>query len=141
MIQRIARRFHRRWRALRVAGSGLRDDAGNALVELMLMLGFLGVPLFLGTVHFAWLTVASVEVANSAHAGAEFGMTSATDAGDGTGIIAAAKEDSPTYGSNMTVTPTVFFACSATISGTQYATQSAANTACTGGSKIGRAHV
>jgi Flp pilus assembly protein TadG len=112
----------------------LHDDRGSALVELGLMLSFLGVPLLLATVYFATLLLDDIEIANAAHAGAMYGMESSTFAEDTANIIAAARAETSRFGSNLAVTPSIFYACSTAISGTQYSTQSAANTACTGGS-------
>jgi Flp pilus assembly protein TadG len=103
-------------------------------VELGLMLALVGVPLFLGVVHFAWLLADSIIVANAAHAGAEYAMTSSTFAEDTANIRTAAQQDALAFGTNLTVTPTIFYACSNAISGTQYTTQAAANTGCTGSS-------
>jgi TadE-like protein len=123
---------HRRLRtALRARLSRLRDESGSALVELALTLSIVGVPLLMGTAHFAVLLIDSIVVSNAAHAGAEYGMQSSTFAGDTTFIQAAAQDDSG-MGTNLTVTPTVFWACSLAIGGTQYTTAAAATTACTG---------
>jgi hypothetical protein len=113
---------------------GLRAEAGSALVELGLMLGFLGVPLLLGVGHFGVLLLDSIEITNAAHAGAEYAMRSSTFAEENPGIIAAAQNESSRIASNLTVTPTIFYACSNAIGGTQYSTQTLANAACTGGS-------
>lgn len=108
----------------------LRDDAGSALIELALTLGILGVPLLMGTVHFSILLIDSIIISNAAHAGAEYGMVSATYASDTSYIQTAAQEDASGLGTTLTVTPTVFYVCSTAIAGTQYSTQSAATAAC-----------
>ncbi len=126
--------LHGRWTASRGRFSRLRDESGSAMVELGFMLAVVGVPLLLGTTHFAVLLINSIVVSNAAHAGAEYGMMSSTYAGDSTYIVTAAQDDSG-MGTNLTVTPTIFYACSVAISGTQYSTPAAATTACnTGGS-------
>jgi Flp pilus assembly protein TadG len=111
----------------------LRDDRGSALVELGLMLGFLGVPLLLATVYFATLLMDDIEIANAAHAGAMYGMQSSTFAEHTSGIVTAAQGETYRFGSNLNVATTIYYACSNAIAGTQYTTQAAANTACTGG--------
>lgn len=111
----------------------LTDDAGNALVELAVVLSLLGVPLMTGTVYFGQLLLDSIIVTNAAHAGAAYGMTSATFAQANSGITAAAQEDAAGLGSTLGVTPTTYYACSTAIGGTQYSTQTAATAACTGG--------
>jgi Flp pilus assembly protein TadG len=108
----------------------LRDESGSALVELGLTLGLLGVPLLMGTVHFSILLIDSMIVSNAAHAGAEYAMASSTYAEDTSNIVTAAQEDASGLGTTLNVTPTIFYACSASIGGTQYSTQSAAATAC-----------
>jgi Flp pilus assembly protein TadG len=133
MSQSVLLRFDR-WRSVMLARCrGLGDDAGAALVELGLMLGLLGAPLLLGTVYLGTLLLDNIEVSNAAHAGAMYAMASSTFAEDTANIVAAARAETNRFGSNLTVTPTIYYACSTAIGGTQYATQPAANTACTGG--------
>ncbi|HEV2618504.1 MAG TPA: TadE/TadG family type IV pilus assembly protein [Acidobacteriaceae bacterium] len=109
------------------------DESGSALVEVALTMSLLGAPLLLATVHFSILLIDSMIVSNAAQAGAEYGMTSATYASDTSYIQTAAQDDASGLGAALTVTPTIFYACSNAIGGTQYATQSAANTGCTSG--------
>jgi Flp pilus assembly protein TadG len=94
-----------------------------------------GVPLLLGTVYFGVVLVDSIIVANAAQAGAEYAMTSSPNAEDNARIIAAGQADAANTGIRVTptITPSVFFACSSAINGTQYPTQAAATTACPGG--------
>ena len=98
------------------------------------MLSILGVPMLLATVYFAVLLIDNVDISNAAHAGAMYGMTSSTFAADSQGITEAAQAESSRFGTNLTVTPSVYFACSNAVGGTQYATTAAASAACTGGS-------
>lgn len=102
------------------------------MVELALILSFLLGPLLLGTSDMATVFYGSIEIANAAHAGAMYGMTSSTYASDTSEIKTAAQTEASDFGSNLTVTPTVYYACSSALSGTQYSTQSAATSACTG---------
>jgi hypothetical protein len=111
----------------------LRDESGSALIELAVTMSLLGVPLLLATVHFSLLLVDAMIISNAAHAGAEYGMTSATYASDTSYIVTAAQNDASGLGTTLSVTPTVFFACSNAVGGTQYTTQSAATTGCTSG--------
>ena len=133
----LSRTIFRRIHQTRSAVLGrveLRAETGSAFVELGLMLAFLGVPLFLGVGHFGVLLLDSIEITNAAHAGAEYAMRSSTFAEENAGIIAAAQNESSRIASNLTVTPSIFYACSNAIGGTQYSTQTLANAACTGGS-------
>ncbi|MGO9434559.1 MAG: TadE/TadG family type IV pilus assembly protein [Terracidiphilus sp.] len=109
---------------------GFRANAGNASVELALVFSVFGAPMMLGTAQVAFLVYDSIEVSNAAHAGAMYGMISSTFAGDSAGIQAAAQGEATDFGTNLTVTPTTYYACSAALGGTQYSTQSAASAAC-----------
>jgi Flp pilus assembly protein TadG len=123
----------RRWSIGLTRWKALAGEAGNALVEVALVLSILGVPLLTGTIYFGQLLLDSVIITNAAHAGAEYGMTSSTIAQDNSDIVTAAQQEATGLGATLSVTPTVYYACSTAIGGTQYSTQSAANTACTGG--------
>jgi len=123
----------RRWLSLPGRWRALADDAGNALVELAIVMSLLGIPLLTGTIYFGQLLLDSIVITNAAHTGAEYGMVSSTFAENNTAIIAATKEDATGLGATLSVTPTMYYACSTAIGGTTYSTQSAANTACTGG--------
>jgi Flp pilus assembly protein TadG len=101
-------------------------------VELALMISIVGFPLLAGTVELGTMVYDSIEVSNAAHAGAMFGMMSLSYAGDTSGITTAARGDAPDFGTAVAVTPTLYYACSSNIAGTQYSTLTAANSACTG---------
>lgn len=121
-------------RRLRRAAVRLADSSGSALVELGVMLPLVCFPLLLGTACSGILLVDSVEVADAAHAGASYAMVSPTYAQDTNGIQSAAQQDSPRLGNSLAVAPSIFYVCSTAIDGTQYTTQAAANSACTGSS-------
>lgn len=108
----------------------LRRDAGNAALELAFTFGIFGTPLLLGSTEIAMLVYDSIEISNCAHAGAMYGMMSSTFAADSAGIQSAAQAEAADFGSNVTVTPTTYYACSNAVDGTQYSTQPAAATAC-----------
>lgn len=112
----------------------VRDDAGQAVLEMTLLMVLFGVPLMLGTGEFGILIYDSIEVSNAAHAGAMFGMMSMANASNSSEIIAAAQAEAGDFGTNLTVTPTYYWACSTSLAGTTYSTQTAANAACTGSS-------
>jgi hypothetical protein len=128
----VAVRFHRMLSDLLAGCEAARDEAGSAVVELGLTLAILGVPLFVGTSYFGVLLIDQIEVANAAHAGAMYAMTSSTFAEDSSNIVAAAQAETNRFGSSLNVTPSIYYACSNAISGTQYTTQALANTNCTG---------
>jgi Flp pilus assembly protein TadG len=111
----------------------LREEQGNALVEMALCVSLLGMPLLVGTVEMGSMVYTSIEVSNAAHAAAMYGMISSTFAAHSSGMVTAAQNEASDLGTNLLVTPNVYFACSNAIGGTQYSTQSAANSACTSG--------
>jgi len=113
-------------------GSRLKDERGSAIVELGLILGLFGSPVLLGTVEVASLIYSSIEISNAAHSGAMYGMMSSTYAEDTSGIQTAAQQEATDFGAKLTVTPSIYYVCSSAIGGTQYSTQSAANSACSG---------
>jgi|GEM_PF-2376809 len=114
-----------------------RDDSANALVELAVIFSFLGIPFILGTAEMATLTYCSMENSNAAHAGACYGMRSATFAQATSGIASAARAESPDVASTLTVTSSIFYTCSNSPGGIQFTgltAQLLASLACTGGS-------
>jgi Flp pilus assembly protein TadG len=108
----------------------LMDNAGNAALELAFAFGIFGTPLLLGSSELALLIYDSIELSNCAHAGAMYGMMSSTFAADTSGIQNAAQAEAADFGTNVTVTPTTYYACSNAVDGTQYSTQTAAEAAC-----------
>jgi len=116
--------------------NALVDEAGNALVELAIVLSLLGVPLLTGTIYFGQLLLDSIIVTNAAHAGAEYGMTGATIAQTHSDIVTAAQQEATGLGATLNVTPTVYYACSNAIGGTQYSTSALASAGCTGSSHV-----
>jgi len=71
-----------------------RKQRGSAFVEFALASTLL-VPLLFGVMDFGRLFYASIEVANAAAAGANYGSRNAGNMTDATGISTAAKNDSP----------------------------------------------
>ena len=131
--------FLTRLRAFRsrvLQSKGIPDDSGSALVELAVIFSFLGIPLVIGTAQMAILVQDSIEVESAAHAGALYGMQSLTFASETSAITTAAQAEAADFGTNLSVTPTTFYACSLAEGGTQYTGASAqtnATSACTGG--------
>jgi hypothetical protein len=114
----------------------LRDDSANALIEVSLMTAFIGVPMLLGTMQTGFLVYDSIEISNAAYGAALFGMQSPTFAAETSSIVSTAQAEAADFGTALTVTPTVYWACSLAITGTQYtgaSAQSNAQAACTGG--------
>ena len=117
---------------IRASAGMLKAESGGALVEMALCIPLLGAPLLIGTVETGIVIYESIEVSNAAHAGAAYGMMSSTFAADSAGMTAAAKGEAGDGSNILSVAPTTFYACSQSIGGTHYTTQSAANSACTG---------
>ena len=107
-----------------------KDSAGNAALEFAFAFGIFGTPMLLGSSELALLIYDSIEVSNSAHAGAMYGMMSSTFAADTAGIQKAAQAEAADFGTSVTVTPTSYYACSNAVDGTQYATEAAASAVC-----------
>jgi len=80
----------------------------------------------------AVLIYSSIEIANAAHAGVMYGMTAPNLAADTANITLAAQNEASDFGANLTVTPTAYYACATDQGGAQYASSTAATTACTG---------
>jgi Flp pilus assembly protein TadG len=124
--------IHTLFSALQKRCGSLSDESGNAIVELALVVPLVFVPLLLGSMELAQVVFDSIEVSNAAHAGANWGMMNSTSTGLDTGITTAAQGEAMDFGTSLTVTPTVYWACSAALSGTQYTSLSAAMSGCTG---------
>jgi len=101
---------------------------------MALCISIFGIPILFGTVDLGGMVYNSIEISSAAHAGVMYGMISSTFAADPAGVITAATNDAPDLNSVLVVTPTVYYACSQSLGGSQYASQSAANLACTGSS-------
>jgi Flp pilus assembly protein TadG len=108
----------------------LRDERGSAIVETALVLALVGLPVLLGTAEVGTWLYSSIEIANAAHAGALYGMTSSAQAISTSAIQSAAQAEAPDFGTNLSVTSSVYYVCSASEGGIQYTSQTAANTAC-----------
>ena len=124
------------WSGVLARCKGLRGDSGNAMIELALVMSFLGVPLLVGTSEIGTIVYDSVEISNAAHAGALYGMQSLTYASNTSGMTTAAQDEAADFGSALSVTPSSYYACSLAVNGTKYTgtnAQSNATTACTGG--------
>jgi Flp pilus assembly protein TadG len=118
--------------ALSKLGKALGDESGDALIELALVVSLMFSPLLFGTVEMAEIVFDSIEVSNAARAGATWAMTNSTSSSLTSGLTAAAQAEASDFGTNLSVVPNVYWACSAALAGTQYSTLSAATTACTG---------
>jgi hypothetical protein len=101
---------------------------------MALCIPLVGAPILIGTVESGMVLYDSIELSNAAHAGTAYGMMSSTFAANSSGMTAAARAEAGDLGSLLNVTPTSYFACSQAIAGTEYATQAAANSGCTGAS-------
>jgi Flp pilus assembly protein TadG len=96
-------RLMKRWRSS-LQGRG---ECGQSLVETALVFPLL-VTMLVGTVEMARVVNASIEVANAAKAGAQYGCKNGYTAQDTTGIATAASNEVP----NLTLSTTSSYACS-----------------------------
>ncbi|MFP5204231.1 MAG: TadE/TadG family type IV pilus assembly protein [Acidobacteriota bacterium] len=98
-------------RTLRTAARpGAGAESGQALVELSVALSLL-VLILLGAVEFGQIAYSSIEVANAAKAGVQYGAQNGYTAADSIGIQNAAQGSAPNL-SGMTVTSSVACVCS-----------------------------
>ncbi|SRR6266568_9160261 len=101
-----------------------RSETGGALVETALTLPVL-VTLLLGSVEFARVAYASIEVANAAKAAVSYGAQTITTEADTTGIQTVAANDASDL-TGLTTTASTSFICSDNSASTGL------NTDCTG---------
>ncbi|MGO8720236.1 MAG: TadE/TadG family type IV pilus assembly protein [Acidobacteriaceae bacterium] len=90
--------------------AGMRNDVGQALVELALVFPIF-ILLLIGAAEFGRLAYAAIEVTNAARAGVAYGAQSHITASDYTGMQTAATRDSANL-TGVTATATNFCACS-----------------------------
>lgn len=88
----------------------MTGDCGQALIELSIGLSLL-VLIVLGAVEFGQVAYTSIEVANAAKAGVQYGTQDNTTALDGTGIQNAASAAAPNL-SGLTATSSNSCVCS-----------------------------
>ncbi len=86
------------------------SESGQALVELSIAISLL-VLILLGAVEFGQIAYSSIEVANAAKAGVQYGAQSGYTAADSTGIQNAAQGSAPNL-SGMVVNSSVACVCS-----------------------------
>lgn len=98
-----------RFRA-RVSHAWLTGEAGHTLVELALTLPIL-LFIFLGAAEFARFAWASIETANAARAGAQYGAQSHITASDTSGMQTTALSDGTNL-SGLTATSSHYCVCS-----------------------------
>jgi len=110
----------------------LRGEDGSSMIEMGLVVALFAAPLLLGTAEVAQIAYDAAEIQDAANAGAACGMTSSTLASSTATITAAAQADAPDFGTNLTVTPTTYWVCAASVTGTQYSSLTSATSACTG---------
>src|ERR1035437_109276 len=112
------------------ARGGLRDTAGQSLVELALLLPIF-VVLLLGAAKFGILLYDSIEVSEAARAGVAYGSQSAATAGNTALMQSAATNDGPNV-PGLAATAKQFWSCSKAPA-TQYSSAAAAAAACPNG--------
>jgi Flp pilus assembly protein TadG len=104
----------KQWFGYSLKGMLAERDDGQAFVELALIMPFLFLVL-LGAIEFSNLVYAGIEVSNSARAAVQYGAMNGGNTTDTNGMLAAAQNDSPNLGTNVSFTsgyPTVSYGCS-----------------------------
>ena len=104
MLINLLRTIQRRAAAIPFAS----DEAGQSLVEAALSISLL-IGIVVGAAEMARVAYAAIEVANAAHAGAQYGAQSGYTASDTTGIATAASREAANL---TTLTTTSSYACS-----------------------------
>jgi Flp pilus assembly protein TadG len=113
-----------------------RAQAGMAMIEFALVLPLLML-LLLGAVEIGRLAYFAIEVGNAAHAGAQFGALSLTNAVNTTGMSNAATDDGQNSISTLTINgaQTVCTCWNGSTQVPSPATHAACGTACTTGGR------
>ncbi|HUI40904.1 MAG TPA: TadE/TadG family type IV pilus assembly protein [Terriglobia bacterium] len=91
-------------------GAGLRQEAGQALLETALLIPAL-LMILVGVIELGRLAYFSIETSNAAHAGAQYGAQSATSAVDNSGMQQAALSDGADV-PGLSATASSFCTCS-----------------------------
>lgn len=100
-----------RWHVWRTGFRLAKDhEAGQALVETALVVPLL-ITILVGAAEMARVAYAAIEVANAAHAGAQYGAQNGYTASDTTGIATAATNDAYNL-SGITTTSSYTCVCS-----------------------------
>jgi Flp pilus assembly protein TadG len=111
------------------------SEAGGSLVEFALLSPLLMLLLF-GMVDLGRWLYLDIEVTNAAHAGAQYGSLSLTNAHNTAAIQTAAQNDAPDFGTNLTVTSATTSCWCPTAPGTIVTCNSYPNNPCTNGTQI-----
>jgi hypothetical protein len=106
-ITMLTQRLRKPLTGILACRAALRDEQGNALIELAVGLTILTTLLF-GSAEFGRLAYAGIEISNAAHAGAAYGAESRTYANDLPNIQNAAIKDAPDVSG---VTSTAAYSC------------------------------
>lgn len=118
-------KYHKRfWFRQRPGATLLRCESGSSLVEFAMVLPIL-LLLVLGAIDFGRAYYLSIEVANAARAGAQYGVLNSSDTA---GMQTAAESDAPDV-PNMTATPQVGCEC---LDGSNSMSPCSSPPACTG---------
>jgi Flp pilus assembly protein TadG len=112
-----------------------KRESGQALVETAMVLPLLFL-LILGIGSSGICLYYWIEISNAAHAGAVYGIQNSSNASSSSGIQYVARQDASDFGSNLTVTSTPSYVCTASLNGTSYSSSSSAITACGGSAYV-----
>jgi Flp pilus assembly protein TadG len=88
-----------------------KNRKGNSFIEVALLLPVL-LLLCCGTMDFARVVYAGVEIASAARAGVQYGALTPGHSGDASGMVSAALADAADLGSSVTASARNYCACS-----------------------------
>ena len=89
----------------------LRQETGNSLVEVSLLISFFGVPLLLGVAEIGRVAYAGIEVSNAARAGAAFASQNTSDSTDNVDTKQAALNEASDLNGMTVSNPTITCFC------------------------------
>lgn len=107
-------KFHRRLpNCFSAARASRCNERGSALLELAIVVPVIFLPLMLAAVDLGVIASDSIQISSAAHAGALYGMQGTCCVLQTSLMQTAAQNEAPSFGTNLIVTPTSYYACSA----------------------------
>lgn len=110
LANQVQNDWMRRWSGIAAPCAGMRNNIGQALVELALVFPIF-ILLLVGAAEFGRLAYAAIEISNAARAGASYGSQTHITASDFPNIELAATQDAANI-TGVAATATNFCACS-----------------------------
>jgi Flp pilus assembly protein TadG len=92
-----------------------KDRTGSSFIETAILIPMM-LMLCCGTMDFARVVYAGIEIANAARAGVQYGALTPGNSGDTSGMVQAALTDAADLGSTVTASANNFCTCDSTVS-------------------------